>query len=279
MKISVSLEHHLFTNISADFVSTSSIFDTIKSSTDLGKKAKARAIVEMHDMVSKIAESTGTGKKQIAQALTEPNTLGFLKAFGYSVKTAYKCLSAAGNAVHNGVLAAMETALETPFGKKLQNGAVTADAFLERHPVIKKMTGPVIAGLLAYQWLNMSYIGEGDLDFDVGYIGEALAGNYSVADVISSPDGLSNMAYVASLTLTGGALSFPYLIKDSIGITIAVAYSAVKHSDRIPGVTKLKASLKRRLSNYDLNHWWARLSKRGKQKYLKEHPGSSYSIS
>lgn len=127
---------------------------------------------------------------------------------------------------NNIALSTFEELAKTATIKKLQSGVITVDRFLDKHPVLKKMTGPLVAGALCYQWMNMAFSGDFDDDFDVSSIGSAMAGEYSVHDLLSSPSGLKSMAQLAIGVVSGGVASFPWSAKLNIGF--AAVYTGAK---------------------------------------------------
>lgn len=127
---------------------------------------------------------------------------------------------------NNAARSAFTEIAKTKAVKKLQSGLLTVDKFLDKHPVIKKMTGPMVAGALCYQWMNMAFSGDFDDDFDVSAIGNAMSGEYSVHDLLSSSSGLKSMAQLALGVDTGGLASFPW--HASLNIGFAALYTGAK---------------------------------------------------
>ena len=59
----------------------------------------------------------------------------------------------------------------------------------------------IATGILILSWLNMSFTGDWDHDFDTDSITAAIAGNYSIHDLFLSPDGLQMLALLAAGTI------------------------------------------------------------------------------
>ena len=115
------------------------------------------------------------------------------------------------------------------------------DEVLDRYPKLKMVTGFVVAGLLLYIWLNMTFIGDLDYDFNFTDLTNALGGSFSIADLFVSPEGLMLM----TLFGTGAAfgLSIPWLGKTAFNLTLAIVYTGYA---RLKGKDKnWKESLKR----------------------------------
>ena len=82
------------------------------------------------------------------------------------------------------------------------------DEFFKHHPVLKRIGGVAVAGLLIYIWLTMSFVGDPISDFDISSAIHALGGHYSLHELFASPAGTKML----SLFLSGAAvgLSFPW---------------------------------------------------------------------
>lgn len=100
------------------------------------------------------------------------------------------------------------------------------DAFLQEHPVLKKMAGIMVAGILIYIWLTMSFIGDPIQDFDLTTALKALGGHYSLHDLFASPAGTKML----TLFLSGAAvgLSFPWPGSSLIKFAVAIIMSLIR---------------------------------------------------
>ena len=120
---------------------------------------------------------------------------------------------------------------------KLKAGTAKIDDLLNRFPILKKITGPVIAGLLFYIWLNMSFTGSFSYDFDMSQILAALVGSYSITDLLATPEGLATLTLLVTGILTAGALSFPWLADSVRNLVLALVYTGAKKA-KIPDLAK-----------------------------------------
>lgn len=101
------------------------------------------------------------------------------------------------------------------------------DNFLENHPLIKKAGALVVAGFLIYQWTQMiSFTGDIEFDFDQSTLFSAIAGNYSLADLFATPDGIKMLMFIATGVLTG--LSFPWPGNAWVLFTLSLVYTVAK---------------------------------------------------
>lgn len=189
-----------------------------------------------------ISKHFKVSNEELKSALSQRDVARVLK---HGVKSTVHALESIFSFANTVAKSTFEEIAKTKAVKKLQNGTMKVDEFLKKYPKIRKMGGPVIAGALVYQWMNMSFSGDFDEDFDVSSIGKALEGEYSVHDLLSSPSGLKSMAQLAAGIATGGLLSFPW--HGSLNIAFAAAYTGAKKLKN----TKLTDKLKFRVSRED----------------------------
>jgi len=78
----------------------------------------------------------------------------------------------------------------------------------ENEPVLAKSSRYLVAALLIFMWFKMAYTGDTEFDFDFSELGDALAGKYSLNDLLTTPDGLKSIG----LTLVGSTsnINFPW---------------------------------------------------------------------
>lgn len=119
------------------------------------------------------------------------------------------------------------------------------DAFLDKHPIIKRAGSLVVVGFLIYQWTSMiSFTGDIEFDFDQSTLFAAISGNFSLSDLFASPDGVKMLMFIATGVLTG--VSFPWpgdawlLFALSIVYTIAKKKYPQVSAKIIKGVKKYK---------------------------------------
>ncbi len=157
-------------------------------------------------------------------------TLCLLKSFHHSFK-------AIGKAVHK-TFSLIDTTLRQSFIEiekvggleKLKKGTQKIDQFLDEHPKIKKMGGPLVVGALYYQWQTMSFSGNFDDDFDVAPMAKALAGDYKVENLVATAAGAKALTQFAIGLTTG--LGFPWTgaASEATKFSLAMVYSGAKHA-------------------------------------------------
>ena len=98
--------------------------------------------------------------------------------------------------------------------------------FFDNHPNLKKVGGVLIAGLLVYIWLNVSFVGHYNIDFDISTIIDALFGKFDLVDLFLSENGIIMLTTFITGKLTG--LTFPYPGSDLAKFAFAVIFTLAK---------------------------------------------------
>jgi len=171
------------------------------------------------DMVSKF----GVGIMDIVNAFKNRSVFDILKAFKFNIKLLLKAVRDALGLVKHGLFGIFKEIVKSDAFKKIQSGAMKVDELLNKYPILKKLTGVVIAGLLFYIWMNMSFTGDFQYDFDFSDITKALTGAFSINDLFFTPAGLTMLTLFATGTFTG--MSFPWLASSLYNIVVALTYT------------------------------------------------------
>ena len=97
------------------------------------------------------------------------------------------------------------------------------DNFIKRHPILKRLTGIALGALVLYIWMNMTFVGEFEFDFDWNTIFDALAGRLGISEIFFTADGIQLLILLGTGLL--GA-SFPWpgsnLIKFAAAIIMTI---------------------------------------------------------
>ena len=174
--------------------------------------------------VHEIADHLSVSHAAISTALAQDTNKKVLKSFHYSFK-------AIGKAAHK-TFSLIDTTLRQSFVEiekaggldKLKKGTQRIDQFLNEHPKIKKIGGPLVVGALYYQWQKMSFSGNFDDDFDVAPMVSALAGDYKVENLVATAAGAKALTQF-TIGLTTG-IGFPW----TGGFSLAMIYTGAKHA-------------------------------------------------
>jgi len=215
---------------------------------DALKKAKAKMgkakklFKDLKTTIAPVLDEFGIEVSKFVEGLKNKDVLSVLKFFKFSLKSVFKGLKKAGDLWIGTLRRVFKEIHDTKVVQKIKEGTMKVDEVLDRWPILKKLTGPIIAGVLIYIWLNMSFSGNLDFDVDISSIFKALTGSFNITDLFLSQDGL----LMLGLLMTGGIASFPWLGVQSANILLALAYTIYKHAPNssLETLNALKAKIR-----------------------------------
>lgn len=118
-----------------------------------------------------------------------------------------------------------EYVAKTKVGRWTEEKLKDLDAFLAKHPKTKRIAGIAVAGILIYIWLNMTFTGNADYDFDMTDMIMALGGGFTLSKLFAGPEGMALLTLFATGML---GLSFPWPGPQHIQFITAVLYGTAK---------------------------------------------------
>jgi len=185
----------------------------------------ARIFGPLLDDLKKVAETVKEFLSigDILNALKERSVFAFFRAIGFKFVQMFRALSEFGRAWRQGLGRIFEELTKNRVFDKIRAGVMKVDEVLDRYPLLKKIGGLVIAGILIYIWLNMTFIGDMEYDMNLGSIAAALVGSFTLVDLFVSPAGVM----MITLFATGGIISVPWLGASTLNMTLALAYTAI----------------------------------------------------
>jgi len=185
-----------------------------------------------------VKESVGLGIEEFARAFKAKNVYALMKAIKFNIALLFKGVIEAGKLVDRGLLKVVQQVTRSETFQKVKQGVIKFDALLDEHPILKKVAGVALAGLLFWIWLNMSFTGNASSDFDLSMVGAALFGKYSLEDLFTSDEGV----YMIALLLPGiMGISFPWLGHKVANLILAIAYTGYKYLRDSGKLSELKA--------------------------------------
>lgn len=224
--------------------------DVWKHVTDLGLFKHVNELFKrVTEMIQQVAHSIGAEVTEIIDLFRTKPMLAFLKAIRFSLKTIVTPLREFSKLYKDGILKVFEHIHQTKAFQKIHSGAMKIDEFLDEYPVLRRLAGPAVAGLLIWMWLSGNFTGNPELDMDLSAIVKAaLAGQWSVADLFTSKQGLAALG----LLFTGLFEPWPSPAWLSGGLPynalVALCYTAYKHvpkkADFKEHYVKLKTKIK-----------------------------------
>lgn len=189
--------------------------------------------------------------KDITSALKDVNIYSFLKLSKFSIKKMAGYINGALSVIDNTLLKAISALHTKGVFNHLVDGTVTMDQVLKDHPILKKVTGPVVAGIILMIWLNMTFSGKFSSDMDLVKMFKSATGKFSLEEVFATPNGIKMLVLLTTGIVSAGALSFPWLAATGANLALAILYTGFKHRKNISKeeLSKMKQKiLKRRLS-------------------------------
>lgn len=199
-------------------------FNDIKN---LLQGALVKVFKDLKGVINIISNDLKIGINEVVKAFKERSVFNILKSFGFMITKMLKSLNELTKFIRNGILDIFKEMSKSRIIQKLKSGAIKIDELLDRYPLLKKVTGLALAGLLLWMWLNMTFIGDLDYDFNFSDIILALTGKFTINELFFSPSGLM----LITLFGMGSLISFPWLGHSVLNLSMALVYT---------GLTKLK---------------------------------------
>lgn len=170
-----------------------------------------------------IRRMTGMAISSIVLAFKQPTIFGVWRAFKYSFAAIFSAVFEFAELIRHGLFDVIEDISNTGGFKKLEQGALKVDELIQQYPILAKLTGVVLAGMMLYMWLNMTFIGNFKYDMNLQQIGKALAGSYTFGQFITTKEGKSMLVLFG----TGSLVSFPWLGITLLNLIIALLYTGM----------------------------------------------------
>jgi len=180
--------------------------------------------------MGELVDSTKLETRDIIKAFKNREIFSVLKKVGFSIKKLLMMLKAGQKALNGGLNKIFKEIHNHKILQKIHSGVMTVDEFINKYPILNKIGGIAVAGILLWIWLNMSFTGASlDFDIDQSSLLDALAGNYSLADLFTSPTGLKTIAFLA-VGLSGISV-IAYFPVTAYNLTMSIIYTGLKKSN------------------------------------------------
>ena len=149
----------------------------------------------------------------------------FFAKIKFSMKYLFSLVKKGFKAYKDVIKAIGEYLASTKVGKWTEEKLKALDAFLAKHPKTKRIAGMAVAGILIYIWLNMTFTGNADYDFDMGDMILALGGGFSLSSIFAGPEGMALLTLFATGVI---GLSFPWPGPQHFQFIGAILYGSAK---------------------------------------------------
>jgi hypothetical protein len=181
--------------------------------------------------IKELSEEFKIGVKDLIEAFKNKELFKLLRAIKFNLGTLVKAVTSAGKMINASLRTVFKQIEQHEWIQKLKKGVIKVDDLINQYPIFKKITGPVLAGLLLLMWIKMSFIGDFEYDFDMTDIVNAIKGNYSIYDLLTTAEGLQNLTLFILGAATG--LSFVWLVSHAgLNILMGLLYTQYKHTGK-----------------------------------------------
>jgi len=185
-------------------------FDIISENvfSDLLDKVSG-AIKKKIGFIKEISKVSGNKLKDLIILFKNSKFFDIFKAIGFNIKKLGIMLKK-GIDAYNSIQDVLAQKIHDLGGVQyIKKNLHKLDEFFNTHPVLKKIGGIAVAGLLLYIWLNMSFTPDLEYSMDFKDLIMALAGNFSLAELFASPSGITMLIYLATGALVGLSMPWP----------------------------------------------------------------------
>lgn len=196
--VSIQEEHDYYEALS--ILETSELNENILNGLTSGVRAKL-------DFIKTLASTAGANLQDTLTLFKDSRVFKFFSALRFNLDNLWKSIKAGFAAYSQIQRAVAEYISKTKIGRWTEEALRDLDIWLQKHPTVKRIGGFAVAGMLLYIWLNMSFTGDFQYDFDSSDILAALSGKFALSTLFAGTEGTRMLL----LFVTGViGLSFPW---------------------------------------------------------------------
>ena len=208
--VSIQEEHDYYEALT--ILETAELNENILSGLTSGVRAKL-------DFIKTLASAAGANLQDTLKLFKDSRVFKFFSALRFNLANLWKSIKAGFAAYSQIQRAVAEYISKTKIGRWTEEALRDLDAWLQKHPTIKRIGGFAVAGMLLYIWLNMSFTGDFKYDFDSSDILAALSGNFALSTLFAGTEG-TRLLLLFVIGVFG--LSFPWPGPTSAKLAISV---------------------------------------------------------
>jgi hypothetical protein len=157
-----------------------------------------KAFGDLKAHLTEIANEFKVGFAEVIKAFKQKDVFALLKGLGFNIKGLWKAIHTFTALVPKGLFKIFDSLIKSGAIDKLKAGTIKIDDLLHAHPLLTRLGGLAIAGLLVWIWLSMSFTGNPQFDLNLGTIIDAFHGNFNLTDLFLSPDGLTMLTLLGT---------------------------------------------------------------------------------
>ncbi len=175
--------------------------------------------------IKELASKVSLKLVDLVKLFLDKTVFKFFAKIKFSMEWLFKLVKKGFKAYKDVIKAIGDYLASTKVGKWTEEKLKALDAFLKKHPKTKRIAGMAVAGILIYIWLNMTFTGNADYDFDMGDMILALGGGFTLSTLFAGPEGMALLTLFATGMI---GLSFPWPGPQHFQFVGAVLYGSAK---------------------------------------------------
>ena len=191
----------------ADYYSALEIIESGQALTEGILDRLTAGVKSKLDFIKSIASYAQMKLEDIVSMFKDSRVFKFFSSIRFNLATLWKYIKTGLDAYTKIQKVIAEYIASTKIAKWTTQALAGLDRYLQSHPKIRAIGGVAVAGMLLYIWLNMSFTGDINYDFDFSDILAAVGGKYSLATLFGGTDGTRMLLLFATGVI---GLSFPW---------------------------------------------------------------------
>lgn len=179
---------------------------------------------KMWEVIQSIVSTIGIKVNEILSFLKNKVVFNIFKSVNFSLTKLYELIRQ-GYEEFTGFRDSLAKYIaKHPLVQNVDGYAKWLDDFLKQYPILKKMSGAILAYMLFYIWMNsISFTGDPEFDFNIGDMWDALLGKKGFYDIFGGENGVKMLTFI--LTNKLGGLTFPWPGATSVQFVFALFYT------------------------------------------------------
>ncbi len=122
----------------------------LRNLKDKGMEFLLKVFKPIKDTLLKIAGDFKVGISEVVSAFRERSIFNFLKAVRFNIGVLLRSIGEVGKLVRQGLMKVFEEISKSGVIQQLRKGTLKIDQFLDQYPLLKRIGGIAVAGLLLY---------------------------------------------------------------------------------------------------------------------------------
>ena len=177
-----------------------------------------------YDFIKAIALQSNLDAKATIKLFKDSRVYAFFKKIQWNLQNLFDLVKKGFDAYLKVQYVIADYVAKTGITKWTDKELKKLQEFLNEHPILKKIGGVAVAGLLLFIWLEGTHFVHPE-DFDFTEIMEALDGNYDLHHLLGGGHGIRLLAvFVTALT----GIGFHYHTPKALNFIVALLYSLQK---------------------------------------------------